>query len=268
MQHRPRYMQRSGGRTRTRRTKPGIPGWVVTFGDMMALLLCFFILLQMFSEFKKDHEYQRVVTAIQEAFGFSGGVGVLPTDDIPARSMIEILESMATPTAGDVSATSRSRDDGMEGPNASVTRVAEGVQFTIGGVGLFALHSADVTETGRMELARFATLLAGRRNVVLIRGHAASTRLPDDSPWTSLDELSFARAQAVHRILLAEGLDDRVFRLEAVGDREPLDARAMSEQALAEHRRVDIILTERMAVEPAGAPQGGPVVADALEDRS
>ena len=80
-----------------RRAKRGIPGWVVTFGDMMALLLCFFILLQMFSEFKRDHEYQRVVTAIKEAFGFSGGVGVLPTDDIPVRSMVEILETMSVP---------------------------------------------------------------------------------------------------------------------------------------------------------------------------
>ena len=43
----------------------GIPEWVVTFGDMMSLLLCFFILLQMFSEVKKDEEYQRVITAIK-----------------------------------------------------------------------------------------------------------------------------------------------------------------------------------------------------------
>ena len=252
-------------RNRPRRSKPGIPGWVVTFGDMMALLLCFFILLQMFSEFKKDHEYQRVVTAIQEAFGFSGGVGVLPTDDIPARSMIEILESMAAPVAGDVTANSQNQDEGIDGPHARVTRVAEGVQFTIGGVGLFGLHSAEVTETGRTELTKFAKLLAGRRNVVLIRGHAASTRLPAESRWSSLDELSFARAQTVHRILLEEGLDDRVFRLEAVGDREPLDPRAMSEQALAQHRRVDIILTERMAVEPPGTQHGDSAVADAGE---
>ena len=47
----------------------GIPMWFVTFGDMMTLLLCLFILLQMFSELKKDREYQRVVTAIKEAFG-------------------------------------------------------------------------------------------------------------------------------------------------------------------------------------------------------
>ena len=72
-----------------------VPVWVITFGDMMALLLCFFILLQMFSELKKDREYQRVVTAIKEAFGYSGSIGVLPVDDAPLTSTIEVLENFA-----------------------------------------------------------------------------------------------------------------------------------------------------------------------------
>ena len=72
-----------------------VPAWVVTFGDMMSLLLCFFILLQMFSELKQDREYQRVVTAIKEAFGYAGGIGVLPVNDPPLRSLVEVLETMA-----------------------------------------------------------------------------------------------------------------------------------------------------------------------------
>ena len=75
----------------SKRSRPGIPEWVVTFGDMMALLLCFFILLQMFSELKQDREYQRVITAIKEAFGYSGGIGVLPINDPPVRSIVETL---------------------------------------------------------------------------------------------------------------------------------------------------------------------------------
>lgn len=257
MQHRMNHRMRSQQRSPRRRSRRGVPGWMVTFGDMMALLLCFFILLQMFSEFKKDHEYQRVVTAIQEAFGFAGGVGVLPTDDIPAQSMVEILETLSVSTDGDEAQTSESSEQGLEGAHARVTRVADGVQFTIGGVQLFEHQSSEISQIGQAQLVRFAELLAGRRNIVLIRGHAAATRLPADSPWASLDELSFARAQAVHRILVAEGLDDRVFRLEAVGDREPLDARAMTEQALAEHRRVDIILTERLIDDQVAASPDG-----------
>ena len=30
--------------------KPGIPAWVVTFADLMSLLMCFFVLLLSFSE--------------------------------------------------------------------------------------------------------------------------------------------------------------------------------------------------------------------------
>jgi len=240
---------------------------MVTFGDMMALLLCFFILLQMFSEFKKDHEYQRVVTAIQEAFGFAEGVGVLPADDIPTHSMVDILETLSVSAESTSSNPSESNEEGMDGTHARVTRVAEGVQFTIGGIQLFEHQSPEISQAGQAQLARLAELLAGRRNIVLIRGHAASTRLPVDSPWASLDELSFARAQAVHRILVAEGLDDRVFRLEAVGDREPIDARAMSEQALAEHRRVDIILTERLIDEQVAASPDGELAIVQVEDQ-
>ena len=232
-------------RRRARRNGRGIPGWVVTFGDMMALLLCFFILLQMFSEFKRDHEYQRVVTAIKEAFGFAGGVGVLPTDDVPARSMVEILETMSVAKHGEESNMSRSADEGIVGEHTRVSRVAEGVQFTVGGVHLFDPHSVDVTEAGRAELRQLAVLLQGRRNVVLIRGHAATQYLPEQSAWSDLDELSYQRARSVHQVLLAEGLEDQRFRLEAVGPREPLVAQAMTEQEHAQNRRVDIILTER-----------------------
>ncbi len=166
---------RSIQRRRARRNGRGIPGWVVTFGDMMALLLCFFILLQMFSEFKRDHEYQRVVTAIKEAFGFAGGVGVLPTDDIPARSMVEILETMSVANGAE-SKMSRSADEGIVGEHTRVSRVAEGVQFTVGGVHLFEPHSVEVTESGRLELRQLATLLAGRRNVLSNRERMGGRR--------------------------------------------------------------------------------------------
>ena len=36
----------------------GIPEWVVTFGDMMSLLLTFFIMLVSLSEIKEEQKYQ------------------------------------------------------------------------------------------------------------------------------------------------------------------------------------------------------------------
>lgn len=38
----------------TEEAEEGAPAWVVTFGDLMSLLLCFFVLLLSFSEMDRD----------------------------------------------------------------------------------------------------------------------------------------------------------------------------------------------------------------------
>ena len=46
----------------------GAPAWVVTFGDLMSLLLCFFVLLLSFSEMDKP-KYKEVSGSLAKAFG-------------------------------------------------------------------------------------------------------------------------------------------------------------------------------------------------------
>jgi len=47
---------------------PGAPRWVVTFGDLMSLLLCFFVLLLSFSTMDKQ-KYKQVAGSLEKAFG-------------------------------------------------------------------------------------------------------------------------------------------------------------------------------------------------------
>jgi chemotaxis protein MotB len=226
----------------------GVPAWVVTFGDMMALLLVFFILLQMFSELKRDHEYQRVITAVKEAFGYSGGIGVLPIDNPPLRSIIEQLEKMALKNYEDTK-ISQSDTEGIDGAHMRVTKVREGIVFTIGGPSVFEEGSAEISPAAERELRKLSVLLAGRNNKVIIRGHAASKYLPADSPWTNLDELSFHRAKNTLETLIGFDLEDRVFRLEVAGTREPVRPRATDPVDVRENRRVEVILTEQLVEE-------------------
>jgi hypothetical protein len=46
----------------------GVPEWVVTFGDMMSLLLTFFIMLVSFSELKSEEKYQALMDALQRQY--------------------------------------------------------------------------------------------------------------------------------------------------------------------------------------------------------
>ena len=233
-----------------RQKKParGVPEWLVTFGDMMALLLCFFILLQMFSELKQDREYQRVITGIKEAFGYSGGIGVLPIDDPPVRSIIEQLEQMAIKQYEETK-TARSPVDSIEGAHVRVKKVREGTVFTIGGPAVFDEFSAEVKPAIRNDLKMLAVQLDGRNNKIIVRGHAHAKYLPTGSPWRDLTDLSYERARAVVAVLVEFGLDDRVFRLEAVGAREPVRPRANDPVDVAQNRRVEVILTEQLVEE-------------------
>ena len=234
---------------RKKKEARGVPEWVVTFGDMMSLLLCFFILLQMFSELKRDHEYQRVITAIKEAFGYSGGVGVLPIDDPPVTSIIEKLEEMMTAQQAKENGSSPSNTNSIDGKRMRVRKLREGVVFTIGGPTMFDEFSAEIKPSARKEIEKLAVLLAGRNNKIVVRGHAASKYMKESSSYKDLDDLSYARAKNVKDVLVELGLEDRVFRLEAVGTREPFRPRATGTDFEPENRRVEIILTEQLVEE-------------------
>ncbi len=224
----------------------GIPEWVVTFGDMMSLLLTFFILIVSFSELKRPHEYQRVVTAVKEAFGYSGGVGVLPTDDPPLRSMIKTLEEVAQQQSSK-NRLSESPVEAVEGKHTKVKKVHEGLKFTIGGALSFEPESAVLLESAKPELRKVARLLRGRNNKIAIRGHAASKVLSPRSRHTDLTDLAYARAKAVYTFLVEEGgLDPIGLIVESRGDTEPLTPRVTSPEDQATNRRVEIIMTEAM----------------------
>lgn len=224
----------------------GIPEWVVTFGDMMSLLLTFFILLVSFSELKRPHEYQRVVTAVKEAFGYSGGVGVLPSDDPPLRSMIEMLEEVAKQKST-TAKLSEAPVESTKGKQTKVKRVHEGLKFTIGGGLSFEPESAVLLDGAKEELRKVARLLRGRKNKISVRGHAASKVLSPSSKYEDLVDLAYWRAKAVRDFLVHEGeLDPMVLVVESRGDTEPLVPRVTNAANQATNRRVEIIMTESM----------------------
>jgi len=58
---------------------PGIPAWVVTFADLMSLLMCFFVLLLSFSEIDAS-KFKQIADELSKAFGVQRDVAAL---DIP-----------------------------------------------------------------------------------------------------------------------------------------------------------------------------------------
>ena len=121
----------------------GAPEWVVTYGDMMSLLLCFFVaLVAMSSPSKEDEKFQDVMNSIREAFGYVGGMGTVPSLNAPRVSLIQQLETIVIPNKpknrGDSDHT------GLDGRHTRIAKVREGLEITVGGQVTFDRFSAQL----------------------------------------------------------------------------------------------------------------------------
>ncbi|MBU2885324.1 flagellar motor protein MotB [Gilvimarinus agarilyticus] len=63
---------------------PGLPAWLATFGDLMSLLMCFFVLLLSFSEMDAM-KFRRLAGSLAQAFGVQAQINV---NEIPKGTSI------------------------------------------------------------------------------------------------------------------------------------------------------------------------------------
>ncbi len=224
----------------------GVPEWVVTYGDMMSLLLTFFILLAAFSEIRKER-IEPVVHAIKQALGVVTGQGDVPIDATPLQSVIENMLEVALHREK-IPTRSNAEDPGVDGREVTVKRIREGLQFTVGGLITFEADSADLKPQGREGLDRVIAVVRGQNNKIEVRGHADGSDLPPGAGPGHLWDLSYRRARAVMDYLTdpARGIDPRRIRITGCGDKEPLASRAYDATQSAVNRRVEIIVTESL----------------------
>lgn len=233
---------------------PGAPDWMVTYGDMMSLLLTFFILIVSFSTLKKEQEYQEVIKAIKEKFGYKGGVGKAPSEKTPENSIINKLEAVSSRQLTHEK-LSRAEDPGMEGRHTTVKRVREGMRFTIGGRIAFEPGSAKLKAEAKTALRKVIERTRGQNNKVDIRGHAADYDLPPGTRFDNRWDLSYARAQSVRRFLIGEGIRGERLRVVACANTEPLKQRVYDRAEAAVNRRIELIVTEALVADFDGGDE-------------
>lgn len=229
----------------------GAPEWVLTYGDCMSLLLCFFIVLFSMSEVKKDDRFMQVMESIKKAFGgFDGSVGALPAPTSELNSLIAKLIELEL--AADAREKGDADEEGVHGRKFRVTNVRDGIQVVVGGRVTFNRFSATLKPEARELVARTAERLRGYNSKILIRGHATNEPLPEDSIYLNSRDLSYARAKEVADELERNGIRRVRLIIIAVADAEPLVRQAYTEDRRALNRRVEILVTEDLVDEYAG----------------
>ncbi|MEM7811251.1 MAG: flagellar motor protein MotB [Planctomycetota bacterium] len=225
-----------------------MPEWVVTYGDMMSLLLTFFIMLVSMSELKEEGRLRMMLDALNQRFGAMPGVAGVPGPSTQTNSAFENAASAGTRSEGGLKEAS-TEADGRGGAHPTVKRITQGGVVTLGGPASFGRFVSEPSEETVESTRTVARILDAIPNDIIVRGHATPEPLPAGHADRDAWDLSFRRALATARVLTDEGIAPEKLMISAAADTEP--RYRGDEDAQAANRRVDVFMSETYTTGPS-----------------
>ena len=258
-------------------------GWFVTFADLMALLMSFFVMVAAYST-QDQKKMQLVAGSMRDAFGNnkeSHFAGIIEKEGLPSAGHIKNLRDIPPEQATDrpspmgVETTTEDGAPDTGYPNAfglaaaslrqamqDMPEIAElskniivsptlkGIDVSLvdqDGSAMFPDGSSRPNDRTRRLLEKLAPLIRKMPNRIAVTGYTATDRpgmRPLAPPW----ELSANRAISVREILAGAGVpDDRFASVSGKADTEPLFP---DNPYLSSNRRVTVTLMSEVAPTP------------------
>ncbi len=232
---------------------PDPRSWMLTFSDLVTLLLTFFVMMLAV----RMPEVQR----LRQAFGAFHQVEASRHELTPAsptaRELQRLIEGLSRAPAGKAGAGAPQVPDQLDLPDApeallpeelqkglSLRREQRGLVITLANDVTFGQGSAELSPRAREQIHRVAELLKHLDAPVSVEGHSDSLAPPASGRYHDNWELSLARARAVLEVLWHdEGLDPARLRVGALADIRPLRA-GDSPADRAANRRTEIVILD------------------------
>jgi chemotaxis protein MotB len=219
----------------------GSPGWMVTFADLMALLLCLFILILSFAKIDSN-QFRKNAGPINQAFG----VSKTPTD------------FTAPPTPNIITLNPFKTDPRRAEENRVLVQIkkvmAKEILLSIidlevkdnlviirfPGSAAFASGTADLASEFMPSLGRIGEVLKSANGRIFISGHTDDVPISTERFRSNWD-LSAARAVSVAHYLLNDHIEAKRVIVQGAADSQPLLPNDTPENR-ARNRRVEIAL--------------------------
>ena len=222
-----------------------LPAWLAAFGDLMSLLLCFFVLLLSMSSMDAKK--------VSEAIGsLSGAMSVLEggikteisrqrvQESTPLENRDESSEQVNRIAASIIEASEMVKQSG--GPAVSLEESEDGFVIRLPANMLFKSGSAKIeNEDSILFLKRIALIIQEFPNTVemSVRGHTDDTQPGSNSLFRDNWELSSARALSVLKELTQSGVAKNRIHGAGYGQYRPIATNA-SKEGREKNRRVDL----------------------------
>ncbi|MFW6264571.1 MAG: OmpA family protein, partial [Bacillota bacterium] len=221
--------------------QPGSPAWMTTFGDMMTLLLVFFVLLYSFSEMDMD-KFEGFISALQSNLGvLEGGKTITDESQVSRGSQGEKFNPDAAvfnKAMGQISEYTQTH--GIE-DRVRMDITERGLVITLTGQILYEIGRAEIQDQGRGILDEIASSIEDIPNDIVVEGHTDNWPIRNED-FPSNWELSTTRATNIIKYFIERNEIDPQ-RLSAAGYSEyrPL-AENNTPENRARNRRVEVVI--------------------------
>lgn len=224
--------------------------WIVTYSDMVTLLLCFFVALFNPSDVDTAQLAAMISSFANVGMGASSGGNTLSAGK--SADLGNTIMALPSQERGRSLGTALRKAMSLFNPEirsnkVRVTHDERGLVITLASDAFFNQASARINiEETRDILLRLGTLLVSeeiRDRKIRIEGHTDNTQVDADGPWDSNWELSTARSLSVLHFLTDIGVEDKRFQVAGFADTMPI-SRNDSPEGRAYNRRVDIIILD------------------------
>lgn len=231
------------------------PEWIFTLADLIMCMMGLFVILWVLKpegapaagNTAADTKMVKMAAAIRDAFGYVPDPKSL--DPVDLELIAQKLKGERVPRGPGEGGKTQLDNQGAEGDDPLVTKIREGQQSSIGAAMLFGPGSAELSPEVTARVKAVAKQIRGYRKIVIIKGHASLDDFADGGTEAQKRQLSLDRAEAVADLLMAEGVDAEVLRVQGCSTWEPAARRRFGPDAQAQNRRVEIEGTDQLVEE-------------------
>jgi chemotaxis protein MotB len=210
----------------TEPSKEQVDGWVISFLDMMILVLTFFVAFIATQMPTPKFLGNQTATANQE---------VVTTIGQPGRP---ISGSYASNLIAPIPTLPPGANEAAENRRVDINQSNDGVTLTIDDRFVFPSGRADISSEGAQTIERLVPLLQDLPGKIEVFGHTDNIPIRTDQFETNW-ELSAARAVNIVRLLIMQGIDEDRLRAVGVAHTQPI-ATNETELGRSKNRRVEI----------------------------
>ncbi len=226
------------------KAEPGAPLWMVTYSDMVTLLLCFFVMQLAFANFETPGKVEAAILSMNKAFG-TGGLHQQQKDVPKPERSTDMKESDKEQNQKMVAALRSVLAEMMSQNFARMTITKTEIRVQLDEILLFRPGSAKLNPVSLGVLSDIAEVLGGHPVSIVVEGHADTDGASEEKNWVMSASRSVAVVNELRRRKNEKGkayLPGKYIEGRAMGEFHPSDIEKGQSKW---NRRVELVIRGR-----------------------